>query len=288
MHGTQEDRGAQNAASLVDLTQYPFENLKTAASRELIARCRSRFNETGALLLPGFLTPAAIALLAAEARGLEGAVHRYHTDHTVYFEPCDEGLPETHPRRRRVRSDKCSVPYDMIPRASLLRRLYEWDPLLNFIAAVLGEEHLYRHADPLAALNINAHGDGQELGWHFDRTDFAITLSLQASDQGGTFEYVANLRSAQDENYAAVARILAGSRDGVCPLSTAPGTLTMFRGHHSLHRVSPSRGQSKRLMATLSYAREPGVTFSAYARKLFYGRETAVNQTFPLAAINSR
>ena len=101
-----------------------------------------------------------------------------------------------------------------------------------------------------------------------------MTLSLQQCEQGGVFEYVPNLRTALDENFDGVARVLAGSADGVMRLPAVPGTLTLFRGHHSLHRVTPGFGPSKRLMAALSYVRDPTVMFSAYARKLFYGRET--------------
>ncbi|MEP6885929.1 MAG: hypothetical protein ABJC66_14380 [Gammaproteobacteria bacterium] len=274
-----------DVASLVNLTRYPIVDLDSPAGRELISRCRIDIGDSGALVLSAFLTPSATAQLAAEARGLEGVEHRYQTDHTVYFEPPDEGLPESHPRRRRVRTDKSSVPYDLIPHSALLRRLYEWGPLLAFVAAVLGETNLYRHGDPMAALNINVHGSGQELGWHFDRTDFAVTLSLQQSELGGVFEYVPNLRSDEDENYDGVAGILAGSGAGVRHLPAEPGTLTLFRGHYSLHRVSPGSGPSKRLMAALSFTREPDACFSGYARRLFYGRETPVNQTPPPATV---
>jgi alkylated DNA repair dioxygenase AlkB len=279
VNDSQERCDACDIASIVNLTQYPIENLETQASQALIMQCRIKLQDTGALVLPDFLSPPATMLLAAEARRLDGAVHQYHADHTVYFEPRDNRLPEDHPRRYLVRTDKGSVSYDLIPANALLRRLYEWDPLLTFVAAVLGESRLYRHGDPMAALNINVHEEGQQLGWHFDRTDFAVTLSLQQSEAGGIFEYVPNLRTTEDENYDGVSKVLAGNRDGVRFLPAAPGTLTLFRGHYSLHRVSPGSGPSKRLMAALSYASVPGVTFSAYARKLFYGREAPLDMT---------
>jgi hypothetical protein len=127
----------------------------------------------------------------------------------------------------------------------------------------------------MAALNINVHGTGQELGWHFDRTDFAITLSLRQNDAGGVFEYVPNLRSDEDENFAAVAAALDGDRTQVRIMESAPGTFALFRGRYSMHRVTPGEGANTRLMAALSYVREPDVTFSAYARRLFYGRDVA-------------
>jgi hypothetical protein len=128
MEDLQNHPATSDVASLVNVTQYPIEELDTSAGRALIAHCRSSLDESGSLVLPNFVTPAT-ALLAAEARGLDEAVHQYRVDHTVYFEPCDESVPESHPRRRLVRTDKGSIPYDLIPSSALLRRLYEWDPL---------------------------------------------------------------------------------------------------------------------------------------------------------------
>ena len=266
-----------DASTLVNLTRYPIADLHASPAQALVRDCRRRLESAGAVTLPDFLTAAATSALTAEARGLEAAAHEYHVDHTVYFQPCDDSHPAAHALRRQVRTDKGNVPYDRIPADARLRQLYNWDGLLHFVAAVLDEPVLYRHPDPMAALNINTHGPGQELGWHFDRTDFAVTLSLQQCEEGGVFEYVPNLRSALDENFDGVARVLAGSTEGVVSLPAAPGTLTLFRGHHSLHRVTPGFGASKRLMAALSYVRDPTVMFSAYARKLFYGRETPLS-----------
>ena len=263
-----------DASSLVNLARYPIANLHAPVAQALVQNCRLRLTAAGAVTLKDFVTAGAAAELAAEARGLESAAHEYHAEHTVYFEPCDERQPAWHALRLKVRTAKGNVPYDRIPADARLRHLYEWDGLLHFVAAVLDEPVLYRHPDPMAALNINTHGPGQELGWHFDRTDFAVTLSLQQCEAGGVFEYVPNLRSAQDENFDGVARVLAGCTDGVMRLPAVPGTLTLFRGHHSLHRVTPGCGARKRLMAAFSYARDPTVMFSAYARRLFYGRET--------------
>ena len=264
--------------ALVDLAAYPIDRLDSADGRALVARCRAAFGQSGVLALNGFLTPEATALLAAEARRLEGAAHHYRTDHTVYFDPPDESVAPEHPRRRTVLTDKGNVPYDLIPRSALLRRLYEWDATLAFVAAVLDEPKLLRHPDAMAALNINVHGEGQQLGWHFDRAEFAVTLSLQENEAGGIFEYAPNVRSAADENYPDVAGILAGAGVAVRELQAPPGTLSLFRGHHSLHRVTPGRGPRKRLMAALSYVSDPNTTFSAYARGLFYGREIALGE----------
>lgn len=266
----------REVASLIDLAAYPIDDPGGTRGRALVENCRETLAESGALVLPGFLTAAATDLLAAEARSLEDRTHRYAVDHTVYFEPSDAALSADDPRRALVRTDKSNVAYDLIPRTALLRALYEWDATLAFVAAVLGERDLVRHPDPMAALNLNVHGEGQELGWHFDRTDFAVTLSLQRSAGGGSFEYVPNLRSRGHPNHHGIAAILAGGTSGVRRLDASPGTLTLFRGHDALHRVTPSRGPAKRLTAAFSYVRGPAVPFSAYARRLFYGRDAAM------------
>lgn len=266
-----EVESSKHPEAFVDLDRYPILDLDTLPARELIARCRRELSDVGALSLPGFLKPAATAAIAAEAHALAPLTYDVRDQHTVYFEPTDPAFPEGHPRRRLIHSDKGGVSYDHIPGDAMLRRLYEWDGLMAFIAAALGEEKLYRHADELAALNINVARENQELNWHFDRTDFSVTLSLQTAEAGGAFEYLPWLRNENDQNYAGIARVIDGAREGVRTLPFDAGTLALFRGHHSLHRVTPAGGPRDRLVAVLSYVREPGVTFTPYARQLFYG-----------------
>jgi len=42
---------------------------------------------------------------------------------------------------------------------------------------VLNEESLYKYDDNLSSINIHFAKTGQELGWHFDNSSFAITLA---------------------------------------------------------------------------------------------------------------
>jgi hypothetical protein len=48
---------------------------------------------------------------------------------------------------------------------------------------------LYRSADPLDALEIAIFGDGDELGWHFDNSEFSVTVMYQQAEAGGHFDY---------------------------------------------------------------------------------------------------
>jgi hypothetical protein len=52
----------------------------------------------------------------------------------------------------------------------------------------------------------------------------------------------------------------------------AAGTLNVFKGRNTLHRISPVRGTRKRLVAVFSYYERPGVIFSREERIGFYGR----------------
>ena len=263
--------------AMVDLARYPIADLQTPRALDLVAQCRRQLDRLGALTLPGFIRAETIGPLAAEGRALAPLAYEYSEDHTCYFAPADEAFPAGHPRNFMMHTQKGGVAADHIGAGAMLRHLYQWDGLMDFIAAALGEERLYRHADPMASLNINVFATGQGLDWHFDRADFSVTLSLTASGAGGRFEYVPMLRGAGDENYAGVSAVLAGGRKGVRRLRFPSGALAVVRGHHSLHRVTPVRGPRPRLAAVLSYVRGPGVTFTPYAQKLFYGRseETA-------------
>ena len=58
-------------------------------------------------------------------------------------------------------------------------------------------------------------GEGDELQWHFDQTDFVVSLALQDADEGGDFEVAPFIRTADDEHYDDVARVLAGDRESL-------------------------------------------------------------------------
>ncbi len=160
----------------------------------------------------------------------------------------------------------------LIPSGAPIRRLYESDDLTSFIAGVLGKPVLYRSADPLDALEIAIFDDGDELGWHFDNSEFSVTVMYQESEAGGHFEYHPWLRDEHDENYPGVRKVLLGTSDGVVTLPGRPGTLAVFRGQHALHRVTPVSGPRPRINSVLTYGEHPGMTLNRLTQELFYGR----------------
>ena len=191
--------------------------------------------------------------------------------HNVYLAHDDPGAPPGDVTRRQERTFVGSVPYDRIGPDAALRRLYLWDPLKDFIATVLGKSRLHRFADPLGACSVNVFVDGGEHGWHFDESEFTVTLMLQAPESGGAFEYVPGIRGRDDER-AIVAAVLDGARDIVHELPFTAGTLLVFGGRQTLHRVTRVQGTRPRLVPVLTYAERPGLANSEAVRKLFWGR----------------
>lgn len=156
-----------------------------------------------------------------------------------------------------------------------MRRLYESDDLTAFIAAVLGKEKLYRSADPLDALQVTTMSPGEELGWHFDRSEFSMTMMYQQADKGGDFVYAPGLRNETDENYGGVQKVLQGDESKLKVLPSAPGTLAFFRGEHALHRVTPVEGNTPRINSVLTYGVGPNMKLNDLTSDLFYGRTSS-------------
>lgn len=254
-------------AALVDLDRHPFED------PALLARGRADLAADGVTVLPGFLRPEAVAEMVLEVDALAAAAHPSDVRGTPYLALPDESFPEGHPRRADTHSALSALAYDQFPAGSALRALYEWDGLMAFIGALLDRRPLYRYADPLGALNVAVMGEGDELGWHFDMTDFVVSIALQASTAGGEFEAATNLRSAEDENYDGVDAVLHGRADDrVVRYPMMPGTLMLFAGRHSLHRVTPVLGPMPRYVALLAYDTKPDTDSSELLKLVRYGR----------------
>jgi hypothetical protein len=259
-------------SDLIDLKRYPILDLSGDTTRELTRHCRDQLDRTGACELPGFLKPEAVALLVREGDSLAARAYHSVVTGTPYLAAPDASLPEDHPRKFFEPTSVGVVAYDQFPHDSAMRQLFEWDPLMEFIAAALKKDRLYRYADPMGALNLAVMGDGERLHWHFDQTDFVTSIALRPSEAGGDFEYVPLIRSATDENYPRVQRLLEGSSEGVVRVAMHPGTLLLFEGRNSIHRVTPICGGTTRLVALLAYDTKPGTRSSKGLQMARYGR----------------
>jgi hypothetical protein len=127
-------------------------------------------------------------------------------------------------------------------------------------------------ADPLASFNVMRYQKGQALNWHFDRSEFTVTLLLQAPDEGGVFEYRTDLRTIDDPNFDGVARLLNDEDSQKQEMAVVAGTLNVFRGVNTPHRVTPVKGVRARMIAVLTYYEAQGATFTETEQLGFYGR----------------
>jgi len=255
----------------VDVDRYPLLEPASSRARRVVEDAKRELAHAGLAVLPGFLRRDALGPLVRECGALAQRGHFSEVHGTPYIEPPDLSCPEGHPRRTPGRTALSAVAYDRFPPASALRALYEWDPLREFLRVLLGRARLFRYADPLGALNLAVMRDGDELAWHFDQTDFVVSLALQSSEAGGEFECVPRIRSDDDERYDAVRQVLDGeTKPSVVPMT--PGTLMLFEGRRSLHRVSRIRGATPRYVALLAYDTKPGTDSSALLKRVRYGR----------------
>ena len=265
-----------NAARMVNLEHCPIDEPASTGGAAFAQVCRERYLEDGLCMLPEFLRPEALEVLAEEANERLGDAWFCKSTHNVYLtqngtEGDAPGVPVRDVAERQERTFVGSVPHDRIGDESSLGRLYRWDPLKDFVGAVLGKPRLHRFADPLGACSVNVFVDGGEHGWHFDESEFTVTLMLQAPESGGSFEYVPRIRGRADEK-AIVAEVLDGDRSHVLKLPFTAGTLLIFGGRQTLHRVTRVSGARPRLVPVLTYAERPGLKNSEAVRKLFWGR----------------
>jgi len=258
--------------ALVDTDRYPLDDLDSPIGSALVEDAKQQLRTSGYAELPGFLNAGGVSALVEDAGALACRAHPSAGPGTAYLEVPDPDLPEDHPRRWTGRFSLRAVPYDLIPRSSPLRRLYESDPLTDLISAILGRGPLYRYSDPFGALNLAVMGEGDELQWHFDQTDFVVSLAIQTADTGGDFEVAPLIRGDGDERFANVAEVLRGDVARVRTIAMNPGTLLIFEGRNSLHRVSPISGPRLRHVGLLAYDTRPGTTGSDLLRMSRYGR----------------
>ena len=257
---------------ILDLERWPLDELGGAKGEALVAHCREELREADLFSLDALIRPDALETSVADvAPVLDAAAFTHSRDHNIYFVDEIEGLDPDHPALRRFTTINHTICGDQSP-GSVITRIYEWQPLIDFLAAVIGKSRLYPMADPLGRINVMAYHEGEQLNWHFDRAEFTTTVLLQAPASGGEFQYRSVLRSESDPNYDGVARLLAGEDERVQILPLQPGTLNVFKGKNTAHRVTPVEGDRPRIVAVFSYYETPGFAFSDAERLGFYGR----------------
>lgn len=260
--------------SLVDLGRYPIDRPGSVAYETLLGDLRRELDDGGCAVLPGFVHAQGLVQLIAEADSVAGQAHRSFGRTNVYFSKDDPALPDDHPARRFFDRSNAFIPADNFPAGSPLRQIYEHPAFMPFIRSALteSETRFFRYDDPLADVILNMVEEGGGFPWHFDTNTFTVTLAIQNAERGGAFEYAPDLRTAANENYDGVARILSGDLEGVRHLDLQPGDLQIFRGRYSLHRVTPVHGTRRRFVGIFSFVDTEGMCGSVERTMQLYGR----------------
>jgi len=258
---------SQPLASIVDFGNAPIND------PDFCLKCKQTLDQNGALELPQFLCPEAVLAIQAEGEKHQHLAYFTVNQHNIFLTAPDPAYEAEHPRNRLVSSSKGCITDDQIPASSVLRTLYGSPEFRQFLYTVLGETELHEYADALSSINLHYAGEGQELGWHFDNSSFAITLLIQKPAGGGVFEYAKDIRETQagEKNFEAIGSVLDGKKPPE-KLEMDAGTLVLFRGRNSMHRVTPTKGDRTRMLVVLAYNTEPGIALSESAQMTFYGR----------------
>ncbi|MDX1513545.1 MAG: hypothetical protein R3174_07350 [Gammaproteobacteria bacterium] len=263
---------------LVDAGRYAIDAPGHPARQEAVRRCRRDLEDLGCAVLPGFLSRFGLDLLREEALARRPCAYYSSAGKTnVYFSDDDPSLSPDHPRRMFTERTNAFITSDHYGDETSSRRLYRWPALTRFIADCLDKDPLYIYDDPISNMIVNVCRPGASFNWHFDTNEFTITMLLKPASAGGQFEYVPNLRTAEDERYEEVKRVLEGDRRRVVRLDLRPGDLQIFLGRFSLHRVTENTGVDDRLLLIMSYAEKPGMIGSLHRTRELYGKITAAH-----------
>jgi len=269
-------------------TIYPidqFENDVDGKYNYLLQNSIKQMNRNGFVSLPSFLLPDAVDKLTSCILKLEeDGVGFYSTDsHNVFLDADDQSdaMSPLHPRRIQLDSSKLIInASDLLlakeAQAPNLDELFmSQRSVLNFISSVM-QTKLYPSTDPYGKFYANIFREGDGLNYHFDRSEYSISLILQPSEEGGEFQFLPNSRTIV-EGWDEMILDIDDIAEAVAPHSLemkrpklAAGDLYLFRGQNSLHRVSEIT-KGKRINIILTFNTEPDVRLNKYTLQKFFG-----------------
>lgn len=264
---------------VVNLDAYPILDRANPTRAALVKRLRDELEGKQYVSLPDFIRPEARAQAIADAIEARPRAHHNNSNRNCYLHrERDPSLPDDHPYNIMLDASMKMLAYDRFSETSPVKTLYHWEPVRQFVADIVGVERLYDNADPCQPVNLLCYETGDKSAWHFDSVNaFTMTLMLQASEAGGEFEMVPNTRTDDDQNYDYVRRVVTEQ----CPedavsVAREAGSLCIFRGCNSLHRVSPVEGDTTRIMGVFVYENEPNVVGDPEVNATVYGRHETV------------
>jgi hypothetical protein len=261
----------------IDLDEFPIHDLTSPKRKALVDNCRRELEKHGCSHVPGFIKDSAIQSMREEANRLMKEARPADDFVNPYLTPDDPTLPEDHPKRFFENRTSAFINSDLLEPQSLLRKIYDCDVMVHFVADCLNQGPVYRWADPLGRCPYSVMRTGDYFPWHYDGNEFTVSVLVQAAEAGGDFEYVPNLRTPDAENFDEVQKVLQGDRERVRVLQLKEGDLQLFKGRYSMHRVTPTKGETTRIIALPTYVTNPYLVNRPHHAKAFYGRAEQIH-----------
>ena len=264
-------------SKIIDLDKYPIDDLDNPITQKLIKDCRARLDYDGCALIKDLVKQESLDRMQAEADRLYDQTYWSKGTHTPYFNKDDPSLPEGHPKRSFQERSSGYINSDILETKSDLRAIYASNTVTQFISKCLGVTPLHTWEDPLACNPYSIMDSENYFPWHFDGNEFTVSILVQESEAGGVFEYAADLRNPENENFEGVKEILEGGREGVNQLDLRPGDMQIFKGRFSMHRVTKITGNRRRVIALPTYVTDSySVNRPAHSIHL-YGRAESIH-----------
>ena len=259
--------------SILDLKNYPIQNLNTPITKDLIKKCQSDLEKYNCATIPNFILPKSLNIMKDELINQLDEVYMSKESINAYlYSKDDPSLPKDNPKRIFMERYNGYLNSDCFSKDSEMKFLYEQDELLNFVSKCLNISPIYRWADPLACHAYNVMKPDGILPWHFDSCEFTLSIMIQKPEKGGIFEYCPNIRTPGNENFDQVRNVINGDRERVIQLELNPGDLQIFKGRFTLHRVTKVEGSTSRYMCIPAYVLDPYRVNTPEHSKAIYGK----------------
>lgn len=268
---------APTLTQMVDLDRYPIHQLDNSMTQQLIKDCRKELDKAGCALLPDFMRQESLDRMKIEANRLMPQTFWSQDRHNPYMTKDLDSLPEDHPKRFFQERSSGFINSDLLGEHSDLNTLYHNEAMTHFVGECVGVWPIHQWADPLGCNPYSIMGDKQYFPWHFDGNEFTVSILVQEAEQGGTFQYVPDIRSPEAENFDEVGKVLRGESDRPHSLDLREGDLQLFKGRYSLHRVTSVKGAKQRIIALPTYALDPTTVNRPERAKQLYGRALPIH-----------
>ena len=259
---------------LVDIATYPLDQPNSVAYKSAVADARSQLQDDGCAVIKNLLRPTAVKIISQEIIERKSNTHFSTSKMNPYFHSTkNPEYPDHHPVNTFIERSSGFIPGDSWDESLAIDILFRSEMLTNFIRDALETQAVHCYADPLAGLTANILDPGQQFAWHFDTNEFAVTAMIDEADDGGLFQYVPMIRTPDNESFERIQKVLDDDCSEVKTLELHAGDLQIFRGRHSLHRVTRVPKTSRpRHAAIFAYTADPGVIGRVERTKQLFGR----------------